>query len=181
MARPARSALKAEYGWLTVVALDWLKDGENRVGSNPAFEVVLPKAAPDRVGVIIVKAGKAHFRPAPGVPVTFNGKPAVETDLKTDADPKYDVLDIGRVRFFIIKREDKLGVRVKDNDNPARREFTGMRWYPIDPSWRIEAKYTPWDKPHPVTFDTAVGVKERDEVPATSRSCATEKNTGWSR
>ena len=157
--------LKAENGWLTVVALNWLKDGENRVGSNPNFEVPLPKPAPEKVGTIIVKAGKARFRPAPGVPVTFNGKPAIETDLKSDAEPKYDTLDIGRVRFFIIKREDKLGVRVKDNDSAARREFTGLRWYPIDPSWKIQAKYTPWDKPHPVTFDTAVGVKEQDQSP----------------
>ena len=35
--------LKAEDGWLTVVGLTWLKEGENRVGSNPSFEVRLPK------------------------------------------------------------------------------------------------------------------------------------------
>jgi len=157
--------LKADNGWLTVVGLHWLKEGENRVGSNPSFEVPLPKSVPDRVGTIVVKQGKARFRPAPGVPVVFNGKPAVETDLKPDTDPKYDVLDIGRVRFFIIKREDRLGVRVKDNDSAARREFTGLVWYPIDPSWRIQATYIPYDKPHPVTFDTAVGVKEQDQCP----------------
>ena len=157
--------LKAENGWLTVVALHWLKEGESRVGSNPSFEVPLPKSVPERVGTIMVKGGKAHFRPAPGVGVTFNGKPAVETELKPDTEPKYDVLDVGRVRFFIIKREDKLGVRVKDNDSAARREFTGMRWYPIDPSWRIQGNYIPWDKPHKLTFDTAVGVKEEDQSP----------------
>jgi len=157
--------LKAENGWLTVVALDWLKEGENRVGSNSSFEVPLPKPAPERVGTITVKGGKARFRPAPGVPVTFNGKPAVETDLKPDTDPKYDVLDIGRVRFFVIQREEKLGVRVKDNDSAARREFTGLLWYPVDPAWRVQASYVPWDKPHPVTFDTAAGVKEQDQSP----------------
>lgn len=157
--------LKADDGWLTVVGLNWLKEGENRVGSNPAFEVPLPKTAPERVGTIIVKSGRASFRPAPGVAVTFNGKPAFETELKSDAEPKYDVLAVGRVKFFIIKREDKLGVRIKDNDSATRREFTGLRWYPVDPSWRIQAQYIPWDKPHPVTFDTAVGVKEKDESP----------------
>lgn len=123
------------------------------------------KTVPERVGTIIVKSGKASFRPAPGVAVTFNGKPAFETELKSDAEPKYDVLAAGRVKFFIIKREDKLGVRVKDNDSATRREFTGLRWYPVDSSWKIQARYIPWDKPHPVTFDTAVGVKEKDESP----------------
>ena len=69
------------------------------------------------------------------------------------------------MRFFIIKREDKLGVRVKDNDSAARKEFTGMRWYAVDPSWRIQGNYIPWDKPHKLTFDTAVGIKEEDQSP----------------
>ena len=157
--------LKAEDGWLTVVGLTWLKDGDNRVGSNPTFEVRLPKAAPDKVGTLTLKAGKVRFRPEKGVAVTMNGKPAMETELKPDIDANYDRLAVGRVKFFIIKREDKLGVRIKDNDSAARREFTGLKWYPVDPSWRVQAKFVPWDKPHAVTFDTAVGVKEQDESP----------------
>jgi uncharacterized protein (DUF1684 family) len=157
--------LKADDGWLTVVGLHWLKEGENRVGSNASFEVPLPKAAPDRVGTITVKGGKVRFKPAAAVAVSLNGKPAVEAELKSDAEPKYDVLAVGKVKFFVIKREDKFGVRVKDNDSAARKEFSGLRWYPVDPSWRIQAKFIPWDKPHPLTFDTTVGVKERDESP----------------
>ena len=159
------ASLKADDGWLTVVGLHWLKEGESRVGSNGSFEVPLPKSAPDRVGTITVRAGKVRFKPAAGVAVSLNGKPAVETELKPDITPKYDVLAVGRVKFFIIQREDKFGVRVKDNDSAARREFSGLRWYPVDPSWRIQAKYMPWDKPHAVTFETTVGVKERDESP----------------
>jgi uncharacterized protein len=157
--------LKAEDGWLTVVGLTWLKEGANRVGSNPSFEVRLPKSAPASVGTLTLKSGKVRFTPAPGVAVTMNGAPAKETELKPDIDANYDRLAVGRVKFFIIKREDKMGVRIKDNDSAARREFTGLKWYPVDPSWRVTAKYVPFDKPHAVTFDTAVGVKEQDESP----------------
>ncbi len=157
--------LKADDGWLTVVGLHWLKEGESRVGSNASFEVPLPKSAPDRAGTLTLRAGRVRFKPAPGVPVSLNGKPAVEAELKSDAEAKYDVLAVGKVKFFVIKREEKFGVRVKDNDSAARKEFSRLRWYPVDPSWRIQAKFVPWDKPHPVTFDTTVGVKERDESP----------------
>lgn len=157
--------LKAEDGWLTVVGLTWLKEGANRVGSNPDFEVRLPKSAPASVGTLTLKAGKVRFMPAPGVAVTINGAPARETELKPDIDASYDRLAVGRVKFLILKREGKLGVRVKDNDSTARREFSGLKWYPVDPSWRVTAKYIPFDKPHAVTFDTAVGVKEQDESP----------------
>jgi hypothetical protein len=34
--------LSADYGWLTVVGLDWLKEGDNRVGADPSSEVALP-------------------------------------------------------------------------------------------------------------------------------------------
>jgi uncharacterized protein len=157
--------LKAEDGWLTVVGLTWLKEGANRVGSNPSFEVRLPKSVPASVGTLTLKAGKVRFMPAPGAVVTMNGAPAKDTDLKPDIDANYDRLAVGRVKFFIIKREDKLGVRIKDNDSATRREFSGLKWYPVDPSWRVTAKYIPFAKPRTVTFDTAVGVKEQDESP----------------
>src|SRR5579863_6442096 len=92
------ASLKAEDGWLTVVGLHWLKEGESRVGSNSSFEVPLPKPAPDRVGTITLRAGKVRFKPSAGVAVSLNGKPAtVEVELKPDTTPNYDVLAVGRV------------------------------------------------------------------------------------
>ena len=84
-------------------------------------------------------------------------------DLKTDVTPDYDRLALGRVKFFVIERENRFGVRVKDNDSEARKKFAGLRWYPVDPSWKIKAKFIP--SPHQVTFDTEVGVKEKDDSP----------------
>ena len=159
------AALKADDGWLTVVGLVWLKEGENRVGSNPGFEVRLPKAAPDKVGILTLKSGKVRFRPEKGAAVTFNGAPAYETALKPDITPQYDKLAIGRIKFFIIQREQRFGVRIKDNDSASRRDFTGLKWYPVDESWRFQAKFVPYDKPHKVTFDTLAGVKEEDSAP----------------
>jgi uncharacterized protein len=157
--------LKADDGWLTVVGLDWLKEGANRIGSTPGFEVPLPKSAPANIGTIFLQVGKAHFKPRPGVAATVDGKPAREMDLKSDSGPNRDLIAVGRINFFLIKREDRLAVRVRDNDSVARREFKGLRWYPVDPSWRIQAKFVPWDQPHTLTFETLVGVKERDESP----------------
>jgi len=148
--------LKADDGWLTVVGLHWLKNGINTVGSDPYTDAPLPKSAPPMVGTIVLSKGKVHFKPARGVQLK-------EMDLKTDVTPQYDRLTLGRVKFFVIEREDRFGVRVKDNDSEARRKFTGLRWYPVDPSWKVKAKFTP--SPHDVFFDTEVGVKEKDQSP----------------
>ena len=157
--------LKADDGWLTVVGLHWLKPGENRAGSNPAFEAPLPASVPGRVGTFILRDAKVRFLPASGVHLTLNGKPARESDLKPDTEANFDVLAVGRVKFYVIRREDRFAVRVKDNDSAARKAFTGLVWYPVDPSWRVRAKFTAWDKPHTITFDTEVGVKEQEPSP----------------
>jgi len=141
-------------GWITLVGLYWLKPGENRVGSDPSFEVPLPAAAPRSVGVIVMKEGSARFLPAPG------------SGLREGAlRPDQDVLRIGPITFFLIEREGKLAVRVKDNDADARKAFTGLKWYPVDPEWKIEGRLTPWAERHTITFDTIAGVKEEMESP----------------
>jgi uncharacterized protein (DUF1684 family) len=148
--------LKADDGWLTVVGLQWLHEGVNTVGSDPKADAPLPASAPARVGTITLSKGKVHFKPAGGIQLK-------EMDLKTDVTPQYDRLTVGRVKFFVMERESKFGVHVKDNDSEARKRFTGLRWYPVDPSWNIRAKFIP--SPHQVSFDTEVGVKEKDDSP----------------
>ena len=155
--------LKADDGWLTVVGLHWLHEGVNTVGSDPKSDAPLPPSMPKQVGTITLTKGKVHFKPVGGVQLKDTGIRLKEMDMKTDITPDYDRLAIGRVTFFVIEREDRFAVRVKDNDSEARRKFAGLRWYPVDPSWNIKAKFTP--SPHQIVFDTEVGVKEKDESP----------------
>jgi len=155
--------LKADDGWLTVVGLHWLHEGENTVGSDPKADAPLPASLPARVGTITLTKGKAHFKPAGGVQLKDTGIRLKEMDLKTDITPDYDRLALGRVKFFVIEREDRFAVRVKDNDSEARKKFAGLRWYPVDPTWKIKAKFIP--SPHEVIFDTEVGLKEKDKSP----------------
>jgi uncharacterized protein (DUF1684 family) len=154
--RAAREqAIAGPDGWATLVGLSWLKEGLNRIGSDPDAEVPLPASLPQRVGTLILKSGHVDFRPAPGVKLASQ-------ELKEDAT----VLTLGSVRFFLIRRDQKFGIRVKDSEAPARQEFTHLSWYPVDPSWRIEARFTPWDKPHTLAFDTVIdGLKEQDQSP----------------
>lgn len=154
--------LAADYGWLTVVGLDWLKDGENRVGADPSSEVALPPgSAPAKVAVISYHAGKAVLHPAPGVPLTLNGKPAGETTLRENDD----VLAINQLKFYMIRRGDRAGIRLKDNQSEARKHFLGLDWFPVERAWRIEAKYTPWDTPHSLSFHNTIGQEEHEASP----------------
>lgn len=157
-----QSKLTADDGWLTVVGLDWLKEGENRVGADPSSEVPLPPgSAPQRVAVITFHAGKAVLHPAPGVPLTLNGKRASVATLREDDD----ILAIRHLKFYVIRRGDRAGIRLKDNDSAARKHFQGLAWYPIDPAWRLQAKFTAWPTPHNLVFHNTIGQQETEPSP----------------
>jgi uncharacterized protein len=154
--------LAADYGWLTVVGLDWLHEGDNRVGADPSSQVSLPPgSAPPHVAVISLHAGKAVLHPAPSIPLTLNGKPAAEATLREDDD----ILAINHLKFYLIRRGDRAGIRLKDNDSAARKHFQGLSWYPVDPAWRIHAKFTPWPAPHSLVFHNTIGQEETDPSP----------------
>jgi len=154
--------LTADDGWLTVAGLDWLKEGENRIGADPASEVPLPDhSLPGRVATISFHAGQAALHPMSGVPLLLNGKPAKQTALHEDTD----ILAINRLKFYLIRRGERTGIRLKDNDSPERKRFAGLTWYPVDPAWRIRAKFTAWDKPHSIAFTNTIGQKETDQSP----------------
>jgi len=154
-------SLVREDGWTTVVGLSWLREGDNRAGSDARADVPLPASLPAQVGVLTLHSGHVTFQPSAGVKLPTK-------ELK----PNSDVLSLGTVKFFVIQRGDgpnaKFGVRVKDSDATTRKEFTHLSWYPMDLSWRIVAKYVPWDKPHVLSFDTVVpGLQEQDSSPGT--------------
>jgi len=156
--------LMKDFGWLTVVGLDWLKEGDNRVGADPASEVPLPSgSAPRRVAIISLHEGKAVLHPEPGVPLTLNGKPATQTALREDDD----VLAINHLKFYVIRRGDRAGIRLKDNDSAARKSFKGLAWYPVDPTWRIQAKFNQWTTPHSIVFHNTIGQQESEPSPGT--------------
>jgi uncharacterized protein (DUF1684 family) len=161
------SKLKAEDGWLSLAGLFWLKEGNNPVGSDPSSTVALPNGkAPAKVGTIVMKAGKAHLNVLPGATVLVNGKQTSSADLKIeDSGVEPDVVTVGTLKFYVIHRDTRNAVRLKDKDSEYRRGFTGLKWYPVKDTWRIEAKWVPYNPPKKVAFDTMVGGKDEEDIP----------------
>ena len=57
------------------------------------------------------------------------------------------VIKTGTISFYVIKRGDQLGVRVKDKLNPALVNFLGLDYFPIDMNWRVEAVFEKYNPP----------------------------------
>ena len=158
--------LTAEDGWLSLIGRDWLNPGENTLGSAPGSTVLLPEwAAPAKAGLFLLEGSTVRFRPFPGSGLLLNGKPASEAVLKSDAEGKPDVLQAGRVRFYVIRRGDRLGIRIKDSETPARKAFRGVPRYPVDPAWRVEADFIPYATPQIRAIPTVLGTTEPMTAP----------------
>ncbi|XXF80540.1 DUF1684 domain-containing protein [Myxococcaceae bacterium GXIMD 01537] len=159
--------LTSEDGWLTLVGLEWLDEGEQSAGSEPGSKVELPPHTPAKLGTFTRKGTAVSFQPAPGVALTLKGKPFTGGALRTDADGEPDVLRLGSVSFFVIHRGDKLGVRVKDSESPTRKAFHGIPTYAPSAAWRIEARLEPADKPRTLSVPNVLGLMEDMPSPGT--------------
>lgn len=159
------AALKAPDGWLTVTGLFWLKQGENRIGSDPSYEIVLPAGrAPERVGVIDFKDGKAWFRAA-RVAVQLNGKAVPSGELKSDKGGKPDVLKIADFTMFVIERNGKYGVRLRDIHSKMREEFKRLQWYPVREQYKVTAKFTAHHQPQKIAVPNILGQTSNEASP----------------
>jgi uncharacterized protein (DUF1684 family) len=160
------SGLRNPEGWLTLVGLFWLQEGDNRFGSDPQSRVVLPAGkAPAFAGTLVLHGGAVTVRAEPGSGVESNGRPVTEMLLAPDAKGKPAVLHLGSLSFFVIKRGDRLGVRVKDSKSPALAAFRGVESFPVDPSWRVVARFEPHATPVSIPITNILGMTENDPSP----------------
>jgi uncharacterized protein (DUF1684 family) len=165
------TSLTSEYGWLSVVGLFWLHPGENRFGSDPGVEIVLPGAGtPAVAGTLELRQdGTVLLHPVPGRVLTAGGVPATERALASDRTGAPDVLAIDAVRFYLIERGGKLAVRVKDPQSARRAGFPGIRFFPVDPAFRVRGTFEPYPTPREVAVATVQGPEQKMLAPGLVR------------
>ncbi len=156
--------LRAPHGWLSLVALDWLKDGRNTLGSAKDNDIVLAKA-PAHLGTIVLDHDKAAIALDKDSGATIDGKPVREAVLLDDSHDKPTTVSFGTVGFYLVQRGDKYGLRVKDTDAPTRTHFAGIDYFPIDENWRIVAKWEAYNPPHEVEEPNILGQVDKVVVP----------------
>ncbi len=149
------ASLRADYGWLSVSGLFWLHDGQNTFGSDPLNDIVLPGgSAPPDAGTFEFHKGRTVVHIKPGVVGTMNGKRIETAELRPDTP---DQVTLGDLRLLVHASGDRYAVRLKDKNSALRRNFAGLRWYPIDASYRVTARFVPYDKPKNVEVQNIMG------------------------
>ena len=157
--------LKAPGGWLSLVGLDWLKPGTSRIGSASDNDIVIAKA-PAHLGSVEWKGDNVTITLNEGSGATIDGTTRTRAELLDDAHEQPTVIAFGSVNFYLIDRAGgKKGLRIKDSEATTRTGFLGIDAYPLDPGWRIEAKWVAFDPPHTLEIPNVIGTLDKMPVP----------------
>jgi uncharacterized protein len=157
--------LTAPDGWLSLIGLYWLKPGDNSIGSAADNDFVL-STAPAKLGTVTwMPDGKVSVKLQPDSSALIDGKAEVAAVLTDDSDGKPSVISFGTSSVYLISRADRKGLRVKDSAAAARTGFLGLDYFPIDPAWRIEAKWVPFEPPREIRIASIVGTTEKEKSP----------------
>jgi uncharacterized protein (DUF1684 family) len=151
--------LKKETGWLTVAGLFWLKEGVNTVGAGEKFDVRLTdNFKQGKFGEIEFKNGTAVLKVEKGVEAQTAGKNiSAPIDLVSDEKEKPTEIRTGTQTFYLIKREERFGIRLKDSNSEARGNFKGLHWFPVDESYKVTARFEPFAEPKEVMVPNVLG------------------------
>jgi len=140
--------------WIPLAGLFWLKPGENSFGNDPKNTVVFPKG-PAKAGTFVLSGKSVRLELAPGVSATIAGKQITSANLEASADPT--TVAMGSLRFKVIVRGERIGIRLKDLESEAARNSAGAVFFPWNSDDRIAAKWIPSDGKRTVDVPSVLG------------------------
>jgi uncharacterized protein len=158
-------ALKTDTGWLTIAGLFFLSQPRTTFGSDPLNDIVLPAGAPASAGTFEMKDGKVTVKGAPGVTFQLGDKPITTAELKSDAEGPPDRISLGDLQLWVHMSGGRSSIRLRDKNSSLRKEFAGTSWFPIDPRYRVEATYEPYQQPKTIQVPNVLGDIDNMTVP----------------
>jgi hypothetical protein len=152
--------LRSPDGWLALVGLHWLTPGEHEFGQHPSNPIRLsgPGVPPLAGHLLVTDYGAVRVRPHHGAALTHAGKPVDgELELEDDLGGDPTIVELGSLRFHLIRRGARVGLRVRDAAAPALRTFAGVPRFAVDPAWRLEARLERPPEPRTIAVPDIVG------------------------
>lgn len=164
--------LTAPEGWLSLVGLHWLPEGDHAVGSGEGNSIRLA-AGPERLGDLRVRGKDVWFRADRSAPILIHQSARVDVDaerrtwhqLGSDASGKQTTIRSGTTVVLLIERDGKPALRVKDANAATRTGFTGIEYFPIDADFRVEGRFEPHLEATSFEIQTVLGTTERMATP----------------
>lgn len=160
--RSARlAALTSNSGYLTLVGLYWLEQPRSSFGRARSNGFALDHPAmPRRLGRFERDGTTVRFVAARPDTVFAGGTAVARIEMRSDRSGPPTILRHGPLEFFVIERSGQLGVRVRDLDSPRRRNFPGIEHFDTSESWRLEARFEPYEPVRQIPIMNILGMED---------------------
>lgn len=145
-----------KQNWLPLAGLFWLKPGDNAFGTDSSLPITLP-SGPAKAGRFVRHGDEVTVEFEPGVVAKVDGKVAKNAKLDPDVSGHATVIELGSVTLRVIKRKDRLGIRVKDLNSAAARNYAGPIFFPLDMDYRVTGTFVPSDGKRTVDVPNVLG------------------------
>jgi uncharacterized protein (DUF1684 family) len=159
-------------GWLSLIGLEWLQPGDNSVGSAADNKIHLA-SGPSHLAILHLEGETVMLNPPQGgfpPDLLVAGAPAKSQTLQVEGnkDKLSPRLTIGGLNVYVIRREARFALRIKDSHSPAITGFRGLRWYAANPAYCVTAKWIPYSPQRTITLATLIGTSYDQPVPGSA-------------
>lgn len=131
--------LKSESGWLNLAGLFWLNEGRNTFGSASDNQIVFPfDDFPLHAGYFERAGNSVRLVAEKGIEFKSNDQQLSDGWI-FDGKNNAPVISYNKLKWVIIKRDTKIGIRLRNLDHPSLKSFKGIERFAVDTSWKIKA------------------------------------------
>jgi uncharacterized protein len=156
--------LRSPDGWLNLAGLFWLQEGENTIGSASHNDIIFPRG-PGQIGTMILERNTVTFLPSGETGIMADGKNTAGAIRISGDEPEAGLLTVDSLSFFIIRRGERTGIRLRDYTHPRLEALQYVDRYPANQDWIIRARYIRSEQELTVMVPDVLGEIRREKVP----------------
>ena len=156
------SSLTKPHGWLSLIAMEWLHNGSNSIGSADDNDIVLPHGA-EHIGHFKLSGDKITFVANKGVNILANEKPIDSMiEVKMDSSGEPTLFTIDTFQFYVIER-GKPALRIKDSLAKTLKEFKGISYFPLNEKFKVKAEFMPYEPIKEIEIINVLGLLNKEK------------------
>jgi uncharacterized protein len=157
--------LKSKSGWLNLAGLFWLKEGVNTFGSDSSNTIIFPTNAEPFYGSITKSGDSIFLKTSADAKIKIDNIDVTESILKSDDSGKPSLMESGSLAWFIIKRDELYGIRLRDFNHPRIKKLEYIPCFETSSGWKFVADFIPYDSIRNIEVATAIGGIEISKCP----------------
>lgn len=156
--------LKEPMGYMSLAGLYWLKEGMNSFGSGIENDLIFPQQFPHVMGTIDNKDGMFSVMMNENYKVKINDIEDNKAFLLADDSGHPTMMNYKSYFWYLIKRGERYGVRMKDTLSDARMNLESIPSFDVSNEWIVDAKFVPSTEGETIDITNVIGVTSSNKL-----------------